>query len=164
MYLHGGYRTANTTDTNVVDLCAMKLDSSGNLLWDFAFNYPTSDGQDYFDMGLWGYVDAGGNLNITSETRGSPEKLSYRFKISPAGELLEQAHFEPSSAGHEVVWLTNFSLDPQGYLVASGKYFGELVPNPALLLRMAPDGTIDWINNWGNGASAGAAVETGLDG
>ena len=163
IYLYGSYNLDDSLDVNLMDLYFLKLDSSGGILWDFAFNYPTSDLQDHRDNLPRGYVDSQSNLIVYTKSHYGPEQPGYMLKISPEGEILEQVHYEPSSATYDEAVIYGRVIDPMGYLLGSGGLLNES-STKSVLVRFTPAGTIEWINSWGGLRTSSGTPQAGLDG
>ncbi len=155
----GGYVVAGHTSSKGAgswDVWVLRLSPAGDLLWDRTFGgegfdaaYSVAETKD------GGYIVGG----ITREkgARGSDGDDALVLRLDARGELLWQRRF--GGAGRDGIRCVRQTSDG-GYIAAGSTYSGGEDARGAWVLKLGPDGKVQWQRTYG-GLSSVYAMEAG---
>ncbi len=160
LILAGSTRIGSSKDRNVF---VQKYGPNGNLVWQRAYTTGTDTFLDYARRLA---VDGEGAVYVVLEGRATYGKQAiFVLKYSPAGELLWSFEYGPDPDWQ--YYATAATVDDQGRCyVAGDKYWyksGDGSSTLPILLRLGPDGALDWQRSdsgrWGQATVFGLGLD-----
>ena len=136
----------NDLDNDHIELYLLKIDSTGNRLWEKNFSGSSEDVGQKFDSGYSVVVTSDGGLVVTGCTSsfGNCSQV-YLMKTDSNGNLLWEQSFGSTSCGHgnSIIETVDSGLVVTGYKESFGNNY------QVYLLKTDPDGNLLWENNFG---------------
>ncbi|MDD4334144.1 MAG: hypothetical protein PHY77_00870 [Desulfotomaculaceae bacterium] len=146
----GGFIMAGGTESfgaGIYDVYLVKLDSSGDLIWEKTYGGAVSDcGYSLLQLADGGFLIAG-----NTESFGAGNTDVYLLRIDAGGEMIWQKTY--GGSGSDYGWALAAAPDGGGYIIAGEKEMaGEQgAIFTTYLLQVDPDGSLLWENTYGNG-------------
>ncbi|MDD4369386.1 MAG: hypothetical protein PHP39_10705 [Oscillospiraceae bacterium] len=148
----GGFIMAGGTESfgaGIYDVYLVKLDSSGNIIWEKTYGGAASDcGYSLLQLADGGFLIAG---NTESFGAGNPDV--YLLRTDAGGEMIWQKTY--GGSGSDYGW-SMVEVSGGGYIIAGEKEVaGEHGSGfTAYLLKVDTDGNQLWENTYGNGSAS----------